>query len=204
MTEERVVEGYGCICGFKTQKKKDFTGHLMLSARRDGKGTHKSLGRINIATGETTIPPWEDRSVEDREKTMFSGLNGMGNNGEKKSEESGNKSEKSDDKSEKSGKSDKGGNGRKHDKPEATLSQTTVLAEAQQLRVVPKIFTMDYSPIMRAAQDAATRVWGWRPDMPIGNFLDTVLYLFFEEKGITLCGYIVADSLLKKEAQDGS
>ena len=106
-------------------------------------------------------------------------------------------------KSEKNGKSDHDGNGRKS-KPEPSISQTNILEEALQLRVVPKIFTMDYSPIMRAAQDAATRVWGWRQNMPIGNFLDTVLFLFFEEKGITLCGYIVADSLLKKEAQDGS
>lgn len=186
------VEGYGCICGFTTQDKIDFTKHLMLEGKRDGKGTHKSLGRINITTGEVTLLPWEDRSPEDREKTKYGGLDAAGDNGE-------GKSDKGDEKSGKSGKSN--GKGPKVTKPEASILQTTTLDNAQEIRVVPRIYTMDYSPMMRAGQDAATRLWGWRPNMPLGNFIDTVLYLFFEEKGVTLCGYIVNDSLLEKEAQ---
>ena len=202
MAQETVVEGYGCICGFTTQDKVDFTRHLMLEGKRDGKGTHKSLGRINITTGEVTLLPWEDRSPEDREKTKFSGLDGAGDNGEEKSDKSDEKSEKSDEKSEKSGKSGKSnGKGPKVTKPDPSILQTTTLENAQEIRVVPRIYTMDYSPMMRAGQDAATRLWGWRPNMPLGNFIDTVLYLFFEEKGVTLCGYIVNDSLLEKEAQ---
>jgi hypothetical protein len=161
MAEQEI--GYGCICGFKTTSKIDFNKHVMLEARKDGKGTHKSLGRINMQTGEVITPPWSERSMEERQRTKYSG---------------------------------RGGDGK--------VQQTNALAEAQEIRVVPRVYTMDYSPIMRAAQDAATKFWGWRPDMPLGNFLDTVLFLFFQEKGITLCGYIVDESLLGKEVIHGS
>lgn len=205
MAQETVIEGYGCTCGFNTQDKIDFTSHLMLSGRRDGKGTHKSLGRINITTGEVTLLPWQDRSLEDREKTKYGGLDGAGDNAEEKSGRSDEKSDKSDGKSEKSGKSGKSdGKGPKVTKPDPTILQTTNVADAQEIRVVPRIYTMDYSPMMRAGQDAATRLWGWRANMPLGNFIDTVLYLFFEEKGVTLCGYIVNDSLVEKEVQGDS
>jgi len=202
MAQETVVEGYGCTCGFTIQDKIEFTSHLMLAGKRDGKGTHKSLGRINITTGDVTLPPWEDRSLEDREKTKYGGLDGADDNREEKSEKNDEKSGKSDEKSGKSGKSD--GKGPKVTKPETTILQTTNVADAQEIRVVPRIYTMDYSPMMRAGQDAATRLWGWRANMPLGNFIDTVLYLFFEEKGVTLCGYIVNDSLVEKEVQGDS
>ena len=34
--------------------------------------------------------------------------------------------------------------------------------------------------------------------MPLENFLDTVLYLYFKEHGITLGGYSVDDSLINE------
>jgi len=159
MAEQEI--GYSCICGFKTKNKREFNKHIMLEARKDGKGTHKSIGRIDMQTGEVVTPPWAERSMEERQRTKYSGGDGK-------------------------------------------VKQTERLAEAQEIRVVPRVFTMDYSPIMRAAQDAATKIWNWRPDMPLGNFIDTVLFLFFQEKGITLCGYIVDESLLVKEEQHGS
>jgi|GEM_PF-6577724 len=160
--------GYGCSCGEVIADRKDFTGHVMLASRRDGKGSHKSIGRVDMNTGEVVSPPWAGRSIEERKKT-------------------------------KPGKvADSRGNG----KSDIRSSQTNILADAQQIRVVPRVFTMDYSPIMRAGQEAAIKIWGWRQDMPLGNFIDTCLFLFFEEKGITLAGYIVHESLLEKEGQD--
>lgn len=79
----------------------------------------------------------------------------------------------------------------------------TTLAEASQIKLVPRTYVMDYSPIMRMAQDAAVQYFGWREDMPLVNFIDTVLYMFFKEKGITLLGYIVDESVLNKEEQHG-
>lgn len=171
--------GYACICGFKTSDKKAFTNHVMFAAARDGKGTHKSLGRINMNTGDVVQPPWSGRSAEERKKTI--------------------RKQQSDDESAggaKSAKAKSDGGGTK---------STDLLSQTQQIRVVPRVFTMDYTPIMRAAQDAATKFFNWRPDMPLENFIDTCLYLFFFEKGITLCGYIIDESLLMKEGKpDGS
>jgi len=38
----------------------------MLMSAQDGKGTHKSLGRINLQTGGTVMPPWDKRTTEQK------------------------------------------------------------------------------------------------------------------------------------------
>lgn len=174
---------YMCSCGFTHPKRSEFRSHVMLAARRDGKGTHKSLGVADLSTGQIIVPPWIERTVE--QKQTFKGLQAS--------------------------PKEPGNNGKEEKKPvDATTprAMSPVKADspalAQEIRVVPRVFSMDYSPIMRAAQDAATKYFNWRADMPLGNFIDTCLYLFFEEKGITLCGYIVHESLLNKEAQHAS
>jgi len=55
--EAQAVEGYGCICGFKTDNGKELRNHLMAMGKQDGKGAHESLGRINLQTGEVIMPP---------------------------------------------------------------------------------------------------------------------------------------------------
>lgn len=172
---EQMHEAYQCSCGYTSQHVKEFRAHVMRAALKDGKGTHKSLGRIDVRTGDVVAPPWIDRSTEERAKYKQMV--------QPEKRNSGTGSAKS---------------------PSTSTVKAEYLGQAQEIRVVPRIWTMDYSPIMRAAQDAATKYWGWRPDMPLGNFIDTCLYHFFEEKGITLCGYIVHESLLKKEAQHAS
>jgi len=167
--------GYGCICGFSTPDKKEFTNHVMLSARKDGRGTHKSIGRVNMKTGEIVARPWAERSRQEKKETKYKTTPSSGGGGGAVISEE-----------EKKGK----------------IFTTTLAVEAQQIRLVPKVFTMDYTPILRAAQDAATKYFGWRPDMPLDNFIDTCLYHFFLEKGVTLCGYIVDESLLKKEGDN--
>lgn len=36
--ETQAVEGYGCVCSFKSDIKKEFTNHLILAGRLDDKG----------------------------------------------------------------------------------------------------------------------------------------------------------------------
>lgn len=88
----------------------------------------------------------------------------------------------------------------KEEKPEkgTTVRATELPNQATEIRLTPRFYTMDYSPIIRMAQAAAIKYFGWRPEMPLGNFIDTVLYLYFKEKGITLCGYIVDDELAEE------
>ena len=63
-------DGYKCSCGFITDDKTKFLLHMGQGARRDGKGVHKSEGRVNIQTGEITMPPWEERTVEQRDESQ--------------------------------------------------------------------------------------------------------------------------------------
>lgn len=161
--EAQVGDGYKCQCGFIADTLKKFRSHFMRAGRKDGKGVHKSVGRVNLQTGEITMPPYLERTPEQIAQSKH-----------------GKKKEKGD-------KSDVG-----------LMRGTDILANASQIKFIPRIYTVDYTPIMRGAQEAAIRVWKWRDDMPLGNFLDTILYIFFKEHGIILAAYIVEEE--KEEA----
>jgi len=166
-SEAQVIEGYGCTCGFKTDNSKEIRTHVMLMSAQDGKGTHKSLGRINVQTGEVIMPPWNRRTKEQKQQSAHGKhTRGVGTAGT--------------------------GGG-----VVATVRTTDVLADAQELRFVPRVYTTDYSPIIRAAQDAAVEFWKWPSDMTLGDFLDTALHLLFREHGVTLAGYTISDEARK-------
>jgi len=76
----------------------------------------------------------------------------------------------------------------------AAEKTTTNPQEATQLRIVPRTFTITYTPIMMNAQLAAIREWGWPQNMSIEDFLDTIIYHAFRDRGIILQGYVVADN----------
>ena len=154
-SEMQAVEGYLCSCGFKTPDKSLFTKHVLGGQNKKGE-EHRSRGRVNMETGEITMPPYNERTDEQKKASQHA---------------------------RKTGKSITGG------KAESRMTDNPSIA--QEIRFVPRIYTADYSPIMRAAQTAAVREWNWRTDMPLGNFLDTIIYNFFKEHGITLAGYIV-------------
>lgn len=52
-----------------------------------------------------------------------------------------------------------------------------------------------FTPIMYLAKQAAAEEWNWPPNMPLEDFLDTVLYWFFKDRGITLQGYVVDEEI---------
>jgi hypothetical protein len=72
-----------------------------------------------------------------------------------------------------------------------TQKITENISEASEIKFVPRVYTATLSPIVQTAFVAAQRVWKWRSDMPFVNFLDTVIYNFFKEHGITLAAYVV-------------
>ena len=164
-SEAQAIEGYACSCGFVTPDLNKFKGHQMTWARRD-KENHQSLGRVNIETGEIVMPPAKDRTKEQWAEAKY-----------------GKKLELSEQPSSSPSVRQK-----------ASIQQTEAMARAMQIRFVPRIYTIDYSPILRAAQDASIEFWKWPADMSLGDFIDTVCYMFFKEKGITLVGYIVEET----------
>jgi len=157
--EGQAIESYACTCGFTTEDAKEIRTHVMLASAQDGKGTHKSLGRIDRQTGEILLPPWDKRTKQQKQQSTHG----------------------------------------KHARGESTvgtgapLRTTDVLASAGELRFVPRVYTTDYSPIIRAAQDAAVEYWEWPRDMTLGDFLDTALHFLFMEHGITLAGSTISD-----------
>jgi hypothetical protein len=148
----QAIEGYGCKCGFRTDDKIKFRTHLLSGGQKE-KGTHKSLGRINLLTNEVIMGPWVERTTEER----------LASNIAKKS----------------SGI------------PANSTKPTDVFAEATEVRFVPRVYTAPFSNIIICAMEAAQREWGWRKDMPLINFLDTVIYNFFKDRNIVLQSYTV-------------
>ena len=70
MTGAQAVEGYGCTCGFKTDDRKKFLGHIG-SMRHKEPGYHDSRGRINLITDEVTMPPAKDRTPSQLYETKY-------------------------------------------------------------------------------------------------------------------------------------
>ena len=83
--------------------------------------------------------------------------------------------------------------GQKGKEAELTTRPTDVLQDATQIRFVPRVFTCAYTPIMQMAQACAVNEWKWDSNMNLEDFLDTILYLFFKDRGIILAGYFVEE-----------
>lgn len=52
-----------------------------------------------------------------------------------------------------------------------------------------------YTPLMYMARLAAEEKWGWSGKMAFEDFIDTILYHFYKDRGIILQGYIVEDEV---------
>jgi len=121
-SEAQVIEGYGCSCGFRTEDMKEFRTYVVLVSLHDGKGTHRSIGRVNMQTGEVVMPVWDKRTKEQKQRSTY------GKNKQKVVT---------------------GRTGL----VAALIKRTEILADAQEVRFVPRVYTTDYSPIMRAVQE---------------------------------------------------
>lgn len=156
--DSQAGDGYGCACGFKTLKKGEFTGHLLKQGRLEP-GKHVSIGRVNMVTGDVTLPPWTQRSKEEKE------MSSVGSQKIVPSSQQG----------------------------------TGVIADATQLRFVPRFFTVNFTPILQQAPVIARKEWNW-PEMSLEDFLDTIVYHFFKDRGIRLGAYIIEE----QEVEHGS
>ena len=92
---------------------------------------------------------------------------------------------------------------------EVTPAPTGKEEEKGPKKIVPTVVRLSglridaqYTPIMDIAKQAATEEWNWNSDMRFEDFIDTILYHFFKDRGITLQGYIV-DEKVKQEVEAG-
>jgi len=73
----------------------------------------------------------------------------------------------------------------KEEKPK--LQTATNVAEANIIRIVPKVFTVN-SLLLQVAQKVCETEWGW-PEMEMGDFIDTYFYFTMKQRGILLGAY---------------
>ncbi len=100
-------------------------------------------------------------------------------------------------------KTEGGGNG---GNPRITGSgaKAESVSNASVIKLIPRVFTCDYTPIMRAAREAAINEWGWDPDIKFEDFLDTVLWTFYRDRGLMLAGYTKITDSDEEEPFHGS
>jgi hypothetical protein len=79
---------------------------------------------------------------------------------------------------------------------------TSNLDVAAELRLITRSYTIDYSTIMRLGRAAAYKLWRWPLSMPLGDFLDTVIYRYFKEHGVTLEGFFIEESPEEKAERE--
>ena len=160
ITDGQINDGYKCSCGEVFEKRALFFSHIGRSnklAKKNGTPHHDTLGRVDMITGEITMPPYKDRTKEQKNESKHG----------KRALSLG------------------------ADGTTRPIRTTDVLAQASEIRFVPRIYSTTYTAIMQQGQDAAVKVWGWRGDMPFENFIDTVIFLYFKEHGIELGRYTV-------------
>lgn len=83
-------------------------------------------------------------------------------------------------------KGDKGGKSKKNLPPYGLL------------KLVGTVVNSEYTPIMHMAREAAAEQWNWPINIRFEDFIDTILYHFFKDRGITLQGYIVDEEVEAK------
>ena len=187
MSEEiaEVIPGYLCSCGFTTDDKVKFLAHCGSMARKEGADKHHTMGKINLVTGEQIMPPYHQRTKDQIYETKYKKKRPTG---PVQSEVILGASSQQDipfGASDISKKSKGNGNA-----PKPTITGTNILSDATQLRFIPRVFTCNLTPIMLLGYEVAIRKWGWRPDMPFENFLDTIIYNYMFEHGTQLQGAI--------------
>jgi hypothetical protein len=74
-----------------------------------------------------------------------------------------------------------------------SLPTTNDINNAQVIRFQPHVITCPFTPIMSIARQVAIKEWDWPSDIRFEDFIDTILYQFFKDRGITLQGYIVEE-----------
>ena len=81
----------------------------------------------------------------------------------------------------------------------SSLLVTNDINKAQFLKFQPYVFNCCYTPIMHIARLVTVKEWNWPEDLPFEDFLDTIIYHFYKDRGITLKDYIVEGKHGNKE-----
>lgn len=186
---------YGCDCGEVFPTLKQFRQHMAKNVSLPPEERHHSRGRVT-ADGQPVMPPYKQRTREQKRESIYS----IGKvTYEQPSqpvayrEEEDVEGEAEGEQEPATGEQQEGKAGKKPQR----ITQSA--AGALEVRLVPRVVQMDFSPIMRSAIEAAHTEWGWPLDN-IGDLFDTIFYHFFLDRGIRLQAYIIEE----KEEDNGN
>ena len=164
MAESQAIESYGCKCGYTTRVRTEFMRHIRGGRAADGRDAHATIGRVNAA-GQVVMPAYTERTKEQLEASRHGLRQQKDIPGEPKE---------------------------KAKREPEVVRQTNILANAQQIKIVPRVFTIDYTSTMKTGYEASQRLWGWK--MAFEDFLDTVIWRYFKVHGVTLESFTIDET----------
>jgi hypothetical protein len=151
---------YGCSCGDKFPTRALFISHLGHPPKDDKE--HKSIGRIDAISGAVTMPPWNQRTKEQKEASRFA----------KRTQTNATQKNPSAI-------------------PTSILTSNVDVAQSIKFvpRVMSVDMTtiLRLAPLA-AHNEWGWPLVG--PDLPLEDFIDTCINGFFKDRGIILQGYI--------------
>lgn len=186
MAEFQSSDLYGCSCGQSFRFKKEFNSHQMGAGKLE-KGAHKSIGRLSPETLEVTMPPYLQRTKEQKAASVYAAKQekaGQANPPEETPLTPPESEAPTPPETVSEAKTAK----KKKTKTTATGPvATSIMGSASSLNLITRSYTIDFPPILRLAMEASKRFWAW-PDLPLGDFIVTIVYRYFKGCGITLGG----------------
>jgi hypothetical protein len=75
-------------------------------------------------------------------------------------------------------------------------------ATSKRLKFYGTLIECEYTPIMMLARTASVEEWNWDANMSMEDWLDTIIYHFFKDRGITIQGYVVDDKVAEQAKQE--
>ena len=73
---------------------------------------------------------------------------------------------------------------------------------SKRIKFYGTLIECEYTPLMMLGRTASVEEWNWDANMSIEDWLDTIIYHFFKDRGITLQGYVVDDKVEGKVQQE--
>lgn len=191
---------YKCSCGKMSESQASMMGHLgkMKSIKQEG---HVYQGQVDVETGEVVIPPWPDKSTPPKITSQIATDNNpdeiaTDNNpdllpafntpGEIKPKNRGGRPPKNP-----------------QEKKIQQARATDIINEATELKFIPKVFTIPFTPTMQQALHIFYNVLKWPKEWPIEDVLDTALWKYLYEHGIEIGVYKIDEKVLAQLQGNG-
>lgn len=196
--------GYACTCGETFNDLEIYKKHMLAKGRQGG---HKSAGKVDLTTKESVNHLYYKGGRGSAKMSTFSdmkeGTELKDGQPDKKDNEPTPPKEVIDeslsqDNSPPPAAPAKTKKEKKKEEKESSAARVTDnLAEATQIRFVPKVYQVTLTPILQITLNICYNVLGWPKEWPIDRVLDELCLIVMKEHGINIFEFTIEPEALE-------